>query len=117
MFYTIIMKISKKAKFLFGIFFDFLYNERMEEKNGLSPQGEREKTEKKRIFETGAVFSVAELLLVAVSVILSVVLKFASEGFAKTDGAKYLSFLLPQISLLAAASIYYYRTKQPVKPQ
>ena len=117
MFHTIIMKISKKAKFLFGIFFDFLYNERMEEKNGLSPQGEREKTEKKRIFETGAVFSVAELFLVAVSVILSVVLKFASEGFAKTDGAKYLSFLLPQISLLAASSIYYYRTKQPVKPQ
>lgn len=116
MFVTIIMKFSKKAKFLFGVFPDFLYNNRMEQKNGLSPQEESERFEKKRMFETGVVFSAVELILVVASVILSLVLRFSGEAFGQSDGAKYLSFLLPQTGLCAAAILYFSRAKQPVKP-
>ena len=78
------------------------------------PQGE-EKAEKGRLFEAGLTYTVTAVLPVLVSFLLSVLLSVA--GVVDPSGEnwyRYLSFLLPQLCFLAAAAVYFARTREPV---
>ena len=78
------------------------------------PQGE-EKAEKGRLFEAGLTYTVTAVLPVLVSFLLSVLLSVS--GVVDPSGEnwyRYLSFLLPQLCFLAAAAVYFARTREPV---
>ncbi len=67
--------------------------------------------------EGGIAYSLAALLCLFVSLILSVILSVAGAGkdISGEDWYKYLTYLLPQIAIAATCVVFFRRTKEPVK--
>lgn len=71
---------------------------------------------KKCLYEAGIAYSAAAVLPLLVSLLTGLIaLAAAGEGYGETQWFRYLSFLLPQICLAAAAFIYFKRTKEPLR--
>ena len=66
-----------------------------------------------RLKESGVAFSLAALLPLVVSVLLSVVVAIAGEGATASVWYRYLAYLLPQLCFAAAAAVYIRRTRHP----
>ena len=66
-----------------------------------------------RLKESGIAFSLAALLPVLVSLILSVFVAAAGKGAQDTVWYRYLSYFLPQLCFAAAAAVYFRRSRHP----
>ena len=75
----------------------------------------REQLHKKRLFEAGVAYSVAGVLPAVAAIVLMLISAAAGEAFQASDGYKYLVYLLSQLCFAAAAGIYFFRSKQPIK--
>lgn len=87
----------------------------MDLNEGQSAERAQEQFHKKRLFEAGVTCSAAGVFPIVASLLLLLISSLAGEAFAQSDGYKYLTFLLPQLCFAAAAGVYFYRTKQPLK--
>lgn len=81
-----------------------------------SAEQQREQFRKKCLTEAGLTYSVAAVLPVLLSLlVIGVVSAFAGEAFQSTQAYLYLCYILPQLCFAAAAGVYFYRTKEPLK--
>lgn len=73
----------------------------------------QEQFRKRCLSEAGVSYSLAALLPVVLSFILSLALSSVADVTEK-DWYRYLSYLLPQLCLAATAAIYFFRSKEPL---
>ena len=66
-----------------------------------------------RLKESGITFSLAALLPVAASLVLSVFVAAAGEGAQNTVWYRYLAYLLPQLCFALSAAVYFRRSRHP----
>lgn len=73
---------------------------------------------KRNLSEAGVTYSLAALFPLVLSLILSLIILGVSGGkeegwYAETDWYRYLAYLLPQICMVAAAAVFFKRSKTP----
>lgn len=66
-----------------------------------------------RLKESGITFSLAALLPVLFSLVLSLFAAAAGEGYEQAAWYRYLVYLLPQLCFAAAAAVYFRRSRHP----
>ena len=66
-----------------------------------------------RLKESGITFSLAALLPVLFSLVLSLFAAAAGEGYEQAAWYRYLVYLLPQLCFSAAAAVYFRRSRHP----
>ena len=66
-----------------------------------------------RLKESGITFSLAALLPVLFSLVLSLFAAAAGEGYEQTVWYRYLTYLVPQLCFALAAAVYFRRARHP----
>lgn len=83
-------------------------------------QYSQEDLQRRRLSEAGITYSLASLFPLALSLIFSIIILGVSNGkeegwYAETDWFRYISYLMPQACLVAAAAIFFKRNKVSLK--
>lgn len=68
-----------------------------------------------RLPMSGFAFSLGALLVVALSLVQPFLRNFIPEGAKEPDWYVFVLYIIPQLAFLAAAAVYYGKTKEPIK--